>query len=75
VTAADSPACSLPAALNAKQPEDDLCNVGDFVCDDEGHLQKIDFSNAGATQLTQQLQKLWHCQQDAAGAGARSSAS
>jgi hypothetical protein len=42
------PASSLPAALNAKQPEDDLCNVGDFVCDDDGHLQKIDFSNAGA---------------------------
>ncbi|WIA31454.1 hypothetical protein OEZ86_002349 [Tetradesmus obliquus] len=37
----------LPAALNAKQPEDDLCNVGDFVCDEDGHLQKIDFSNAG----------------------------
>jgi hypothetical protein len=49
-----SPAHSLPAALNAKQPEDDLCNVGDFVCDEEGHLQKIDFSNAGVTQLLQQ---------------------
>jgi hypothetical protein len=39
--------CSLPAALNAKTAEDDLCNVGDFVCDANGQLQKLDFSNAG----------------------------
>lgn len=43
-----STSCSLPDALKAKKPEDDLCNVGNFVCNEKGQLEKIDFSNAGA---------------------------
>jgi hypothetical protein len=39
---------SLPDALKAIKAEDDLCNLGNFVCNEAGQLEKIDFSNAGA---------------------------
>lgn len=39
--------CSLPNAFKATKPEDDLCNMMGFVCNDRGQLEKIDFSNAG----------------------------
>jgi hypothetical protein len=39
--------CSLPNALKATKPEDDLCNSMGFVCSMKGLLEKIDFSNAG----------------------------
>jgi hypothetical protein len=39
--------CSLPNALKATKPEDDLCNSMGFVCNMKGQLEKIDFSNAG----------------------------
>eukprot|EP00878_Enallax_costatus_P000366 GHUV01000451.1.p1 GENE.GHUV01000451.1~~GHUV01000451.1.p1 ORF type:complete len:1048 (+),score=213.52 GHUV01000451.1:292-3435(+) len=43
-----NPFCTqfLPGALAAKTADDDLCNIGDFVCDQDGHLQKVDFSKA-----------------------------
>eukprot|EP00879_Flechtneria_rotunda_P020521 GHRR01021592.1.p1 GENE.GHRR01021592.1~~GHRR01021592.1.p1 ORF type:complete len:536 (+),score=117.26 GHRR01021592.1:712-2319(+) len=37
----------LPSVLNAKSVDDDLCHQAAFVCDEDGHLTKIDFSNAG----------------------------
>eukprot|EP00775_Hariotina_reticulata_P005586 gene5586-5825_t len=30
-----------------RNPDEDICQMGPFVCNEDGHLEKIDFSNAG----------------------------